>query len=122
MLLFCILSHDASRYIPNMTRDEAIAKLVTLRPGEQFVYFSGHLAAHREMDSKSSETAVANVAYDLCLKGKVLLTQKRIGPPMAGQIQNWTSGVGVGFDYIATGATPRIQPLVASVLRGVYMT
>jgi hypothetical protein len=90
--------------------NEASHKLYALLPGERYVYFKGHLSFTRETNPHGTVAAISYLAYRLWQDGRVLLTQRRMGDPIktAGYI-DWKQGVGMGFEYIATGATPPKQ-------------
>ena len=103
---------------------EILTKVKKLKPGEQIVYYTGFMDFER-WEAPNSPTSVLSMAvYSLAMAGQVYLTQKRISPPV---LQNgdtdWSNGIGVGFQYIATGAsltTPpqaRIQPKLGQLWR-----
>jgi elongation factor P hydroxylase len=74
-------------------------------------YFTGYLDLERMYAPKSETCQVADFAYSLMQEGKVHLTQRRMSPPVAHNKEiNWVWGIGQGFEYIATGATPRPKP------------
>ena len=89
-----------------MDAQQLIIELDRLRPGEQVVYFTGFLDFERQKNPTPEEVRVANIAYALSQQRKVVLTQRRLGPPVYHGMVDWRVGVGCGFEYIATGALP----------------
>jgi hypothetical protein len=88
-------------------------RLWNIQPGEQIIYFVGFLDAERDpQPSESPLNKIANLAYQLMLEGRVRLTQRRIMAPVVhGGMVDWHRGVGQGFEYIATGTTPRKEAM-----------
>lgn len=88
--------------------DIAIMSLRNLKPGDRYIYFVGFLDEERYNGSSGHAAQIADAAYALMMEGKVLLTQRRLGPPaLHSGIIDWHRGMGKGFEYIATGAHPR---------------
>jgi hypothetical protein len=60
--------------------------LDTARPGQTLLYYEGDLMYDRQYNSKMKSTtrrdlnSLANAVYDAYEVGRVLLTQKRVGP------------------------------------------
>ena len=95
-----------------------IAELHGLKRGQKLVYYRGDLAMGRE--GHPVVGLLAKEAYRLAKAKRVRLTQRRLGPPNGSRETRvcWptgrakgpsfpyirTTGVGCGFDYIATGA------------------
>lgn len=80
-----------------------VQALHTLQPGRPIIYFVGFLDSAR--CGNQSISVAAMVAWDLAKKGRVHLTQRRLGLPRKEGAVDWCAGVGPGFEYIATGAT-----------------
>lgn len=88
-------------------------KLMSLLPGEAYVYFVGFLDAERSVRPDGEAAALADLAYDLYQEKKVHLTQRRLSPPLKyNGSEDWHGGVGQGFEYIATGAQPPRKPMI----------
>jgi hypothetical protein len=88
--------------------DYTIKRLRELGPGEKLVYFTGFLEEERLRHPNGMANTIAIVAYSLMEQGKIILTQKRVSPPInrVGNV-SWDHGVGSGFSYIAIGAIPK---------------
>ena len=88
--------------------DYTIKRLRELGPAQKLVYFTGFLEEERMKNPQGPINAIAVVAYSLMEQGKIILTQKRISPPLnrVGNV-SWDMGMGSGFNYIATGAIPK---------------
>lgn len=96
-----------------MTSHEYILhRLRQISPKESIIYFTGFLEEERLRNPNGSANTIATLAYSLHERGVVHLTQRRLSQPITkfGQI-GWVSGTGSGFNYIATGATPKKQPM-----------
>ena len=78
-----------------------VPALRALKPGEQMVYYRGDLAYDREDRRNTDKTNInfiANTAFELHLKRKVCLTQRRVSYFKPGSPPVW--------EYIATGCFP----------------
>ena len=85
-----------------------IKRLRELQPMERMIYFTGYLEVERLRDPNGAANIIATAAYSLMEKGFILLTQKRISPPINRYgLVSWSDGMGSGFTYIATGVTPK---------------
>ena len=81
--------------------NDIVPALRALKPGEQMVYYRGDLAYDREArrnTDKNNLNFIANTAFELHLKRKVCLTQRRISHFKPGSPPVW--------EYIATGCFP----------------
>lgn len=85
-----------------MDDESIITRLYTLRPGQSVIYYVGFLDAERNGDPLAIKAAV--LAGQLARQGKVHLTQRRLGLPTKDGVTDWFTGIGPGFEYIATGA------------------
>jgi hypothetical protein len=72
-----------------------------LRKGEKVVYHTGFLDSDRGIPNVR---IIATEVFERARAGLVLLTQRRLGPPIFKGEVDWRNGVGPGFEYIATGA------------------
>lgn len=79
-----------------------IQALYTLKPGHSIIYFVGFLDSERYTNAGALKAA--SVAGELARKGRIHLTQRRLGLPTKEGEVDWRAGVGPGFEYIATGA------------------
>lgn len=83
---------------------EIIRRLRAIKPGEKVTYHTGELDLDR---NKNREVhVIANVAYSLYLENKLLLLQKRDGPPTHHKKIDYTNGKSK-FIYYAVGAYPK---------------
>lgn len=85
-----------------MQNESVIEALLSIRPGQSVVYFVGFLDLERNGNPGAIKAAV--LAGQMARKGRVLLTQRRLGLPTRDGEVDWRSGIGPGFEYIATGA------------------
>ncbi len=88
---------------------DLIKQLRSLKPGERILYYIGFLDELRMRRPPPREVIIANVAYELYCQDRVLLTQKRLSAPITskGSFIDWKLGIGKGFEYWATGKTPK---------------
>ena len=107
-----MLSPGATAYQIGMhflsEHDYTIKRLRELGPAQKLIYFTGFLEEERLKHPNGPINAIAVTAYSLMEQGKILLTQKRISPPInrVGNV-SWETGMGSGFTYIATGVIPK---------------
>jgi len=85
-----------------MQNETVMEALLTIRPGQKVVYFVGHLDMERNGNPGAIKAAV--MAGQMARKGRVHLTQRRLGLPTKDGMVDWHNGIGPGFEYIATGA------------------
>jgi hypothetical protein len=85
-----------------MQNESVIEALITIRPGQKVVYFVGFLDMERNGNPGSIKAAA--MAGQLARKGRIHLTQRRLGLPTKDGVLDWSTGIGPGFEYIATGA------------------
>ena len=81
--------------------------LLTLPPGKSITYFVGFLDRALDRGGSGDGLKAAMMAAALYRQGKVHLTQRRLGLPVKDGMVDWRTGIGPGFEYIATGAGRR---------------
>jgi len=85
-----------------MQNESVIDALLAIRPGQKVVYFVGFLDMER--NGNPGAVKAAALANQMERRGKVHLTQRRLGLPTRDGVVDWCAGIGPGFEYIATGA------------------
>lgn len=85
-----------------MKNESVMEALLTIRPGQKVVYFVGYLDMER--NGNPGAIKAASMAAQMERRGRVHLTQRRLGLPTREGAVDWCSGIGPGFEYIATGA------------------
>ena len=88
-----------------MSPEAIITALISLPEGKSIVYFVGFLDMAMRGDVSTIKAAV--IAQKLAQQRRVHLTQRRLGLPVREGNVDWHSGIGPGFEYIATGASRR---------------
>lgn len=83
-----------------MQVNSIIGSLLAIRPGQSVIYFTGFL----DLERGGTAMKAPVLARQLASRGRVYLTQRRLGPPTIEGAVDWQRGIGPGFEYIATGA------------------
>ena len=85
-----------------MQNESVMEALLTIRPGQKVVYYVGFLDMERGGNPGGKKAAT--LAGQMARQGRIHLTQRRLGLPTRDGVVDWHSGIGPGFEYIATGA------------------
>lgn len=85
-----------------MQNESVLEALLTIRPGQSVIYFVGFLDMERNGNPGAIKAAV--LANQMAKRGRVHLTQRRLGLPTKEGVVDWRAGIGPGFEYIATGS------------------